>query len=49
MEITADEVGASLRFATAEVHKVERRGPVSLENAEADNETMAVEAEWRLG
>src|SRR6204780_3638395 len=26
VEITADEVGASLRFATAEVHKVERRG-----------------------
>ena len=26
VEITADEVGASLRFATADVHKVERRG-----------------------
>jgi single-strand DNA-binding protein len=38
VEITADEVGASLRFATAEVHKVERRGSVSLENAEADAE-----------
>ena len=34
VEITADEVGASLRFATAEVHKVERRGSVSPENAE---------------
>ena len=29
VEITADEVGASLRFATAEVHKVERRGSAS--------------------
>lgn len=26
VEITAEEVGPSLRFATAEVHKVERRG-----------------------
>jgi single-strand DNA-binding protein len=26
-EIVADEVGPSLRFATAEVHKVERSGP----------------------
>ena len=26
VEITADEVGPSLRFATADVHKVERRG-----------------------
>ncbi len=42
VEITADEVGASLRFATAEVHKVERRDTVSLENAEG--EAMAVEA-----
>ena len=44
VEITADEVGASLRFATAEVHKVERRGSASPENAEADAEAMAVEA-----
>ena len=29
VEITADEVGASLRFATADVHKVERRGSAS--------------------
>jgi single-strand DNA-binding protein len=27
VEIVADEVGPSLRFATAEVHKVERSGP----------------------
>jgi len=26
VEITAEEIGPSLRFATAEVHKVERRG-----------------------
>ena len=25
VEITADEVGASLRFATVDVHRVERR------------------------
>ena len=36
VEITADEVGASLRFATADVHKVERRGSASPENADAD-------------
>jgi single-strand DNA-binding protein len=27
VEIVADEVGPSLRFATAEVHRTERRGP----------------------
>jgi single-strand DNA-binding protein len=27
IEIVADEVGPSLRFATAEVHRVERSGP----------------------
>ena len=27
MEIVADDVAASLRFATAEIHKVERSGP----------------------
>jgi single-strand DNA-binding protein len=26
VEITADEVGPSLRFATADVHRVERQG-----------------------
>jgi single-strand DNA-binding protein len=31
VEITADEVGASLRFATVDVHKVERRGAASPE------------------
>ena len=45
VEITADEVGPSLRFATADVHKVERRGSVSPENADADGaEALAVEA-----
>jgi single-strand DNA-binding protein len=45
VEITADEVGPSLRFATADVHKVERRGSVSPENADADGaEAIAVEA-----
>ena len=27
VEITADDIAASLRFATAEIHKVERSGP----------------------
>ncbi|HEX4126748.1 MAG TPA: single-stranded DNA-binding protein [Acidimicrobiia bacterium] len=47
VEITADEVGASLRFATADVHKVERRGSVSAENGDGDSdaaEALAVEA-----
>lgn len=29
VEIVADEIGASLRFATADVHKVERQQPAS--------------------
>ena len=33
VEITADEVGASLRFATADVHKVERRGAMTARTA----------------
>jgi single-strand DNA-binding protein len=27
VEIVADDIAASLRFATAEIHKVERSGP----------------------
>ena len=49
VEITADEVGASLRFATAEVHKVERRGSVSQENAEADARRWRWRPEWHPG
>src|ERR1700690_156728 len=30
VEIVADDVSASLRFATAEVHRVERRGPANV-------------------
>jgi single-strand DNA-binding protein len=48
VEITADEIGPSLRFATADVHKVERRstadgadGGVAAEDA---SETVVVEA-----
>jgi len=26
VELTADEIGPSLRFATADVHRIERRG-----------------------
>jgi len=37
VEITAEEVGPSLRFATAEVHKVEHRG-TSGRGAVADSE-----------
>jgi single-strand DNA-binding protein len=43
VEITADEVGPSLRFATADVHKVERRGSASAENGEAAD-VLAVES-----
>jgi single-strand DNA-binding protein len=38
VEITADEVGPSLRFATADVHKVERRSAVD------DADALAVDA-----
>jgi single-strand DNA-binding protein len=43
VEITADEVGASLRFATADVHKVERHGSTSAENGDGA-EVLTVEA-----
>jgi single-strand DNA-binding protein len=42
VEITADEVGASLRFATAEVHKVERR---TADSAEGDVAAESVSVE----
>jgi single-strand DNA-binding protein len=38
VEITADEVGPSLRFATADVQKVERRGAQSQQDMDADAE-----------
>jgi single-strand DNA-binding protein len=34
VEITADEVGPSLRFATADVQRTERRSPVDLSEIE---------------
>jgi single-strand DNA-binding protein len=34
VEIVAEEVGPSLRFATADVHRAERRSPVDDEGAE---------------
>ncbi len=42
VEITAEEVGPSLRFATADVHKVERRGAAVPDGA--DEAAMPVEA-----
>jgi len=36
VELTADEIGPSLRFATADVHRVERR--------DAEAETQPVES-----
>ncbi|HEY6427646.1 MAG TPA: single-stranded DNA-binding protein [Acidimicrobiales bacterium] len=36
VEITADEVGPSLRFATADVQKVERRGTTSPQDMDTD-------------
>ena len=38
VEITADEVGPSLRFATADVQKVERRGGQAQQEMDADVE-----------
>ena len=48
VEIVADEVGASLRFATADVHKVERRQVTDDEagaDAAADDQLDALGAE----
>jgi len=44
VEITADEVGPSLRFATADVHKVERRATDAGAGAGAVNDDVPVEA-----
>jgi len=46
VEITADEVGASLRFATADVQKVERRGAAASDGPEGESvsDAMPVEA-----
>jgi len=41
VEIVADDIGPSLRFATADVHKVERRGT---EVPEGADDAMPVEA-----
>jgi single-strand DNA-binding protein len=43
--IVADEVGASLRFATAEVHRIERQRPVD----EADSATGSEDEPVRTG
>jgi len=40
VEITADEIGPSLRFATADVQRIERRDSVG----EPEGETLAVDA-----
>jgi single-strand DNA-binding protein len=47
VEITADEVGPSLRFATADVQRTERRSPVDLSEVEGIGDaggTVPVEA-----
>jgi single-strand DNA-binding protein len=44
VEITADEVGASLRFATADVHKAERRGAEVALDPDSDFEPAAENA-----
>jgi single-strand DNA-binding protein len=36
VEITADEIGPSLRFATADVQKVERHSPAQLHEVDAE-------------
>ncbi len=44
VEITADEVGPSLRFATAEVHKVERKSGAGAEDDATANDNVPVDA-----
>jgi single-strand DNA-binding protein len=44
VEIVADEIGASLRFATADVHKVERRQLTDDEDSRAGAEAAADDA-----
>ena len=41
VEIVADDVSASLRFATAEVHRVERSGPANIDLAGGGNQRSA--------
>jgi single-strand DNA-binding protein len=44
VEIVADEIGPSLRFATAEVHKLERAGAAAAPDGDADTADTAVPA-----
>jgi single-strand DNA-binding protein len=48
VEVTADEVGPSLRFATAEISRVERQGPEHYESRSPvvtdDAEVVSVQA-----
>jgi single-strand DNA-binding protein len=44
VEITADEVGASLRFATADIQKVERRNMVASTDPDLDADSAAESA-----
>jgi single-strand DNA-binding protein len=37
VEVTADEVGPSLRFATVEISKTERRGPDQFDGADGSD------------
>jgi len=45
VEVTAEDVGASLRFATAEITRVERRSPDQIEDGRRSDKTDAVDAE----
>jgi hypothetical protein len=45
VEVTAEEVGASLRFATAEISRVDRRSPDQVEDGRRSDKTDAVDAE----
>ena len=45
VEITADEIGPSLRFATADVQKVERKGTPELHEVEGEAEDATAPAE----
>jgi single-strand DNA-binding protein len=45
VEVTADDVGASLRFATVEINRVERRAPDHVDGAGGPDAAEPVDAE----
>jgi single-strand DNA-binding protein len=45
VEITADEIGPSLRFATADVQRTERRSVPDLPDSDSSSETDGAQSE----